>query len=288
MNTGKKKGSLGTRITNRYRLIIRQDDTLEERYTLILTPMNVILLFSGIFVMFFLLSAALFFYTPLKEYVPGYQAMSDPEMQIEFLQRIDSLEHSLKAMRLKSENLHRILNGEPDSGYMNPSDTAGSTGSNTLENPFYDKEQKLRDEMEGQKSYAVSGVEWAKYSGAYMSFFNPLQGLVSDTFDVASGHYAIDLVAKRNSPVKATLDGTVVFSGWTPESGHVMVLQHSNDWVSIYKHNSANFKKEGNFVSAGEAIALVGNSGELSSGPHLHFELWHKGKPVNPGNFLYN
>jgi len=288
MKVGKKKDSLGTRITNRYRLIIRRDDTLEERYTLVLTPMNVILLFSGIFVMFFLLAALLFFYTPLKEYVPGYQAMSDPQKQIEFMQRIDSLENNLRAMRLKSRNLERILKGEPDSVMDESKDTIGNTGGGGANNPFLEKEQKLREEMEGRTGYAVSGVEWDKSFGVYMSFFNPLQGLVSDTFNIGTGHYAIDVVARRNSPVKATLDGTVVFSRWTPESGYVMVLQHSNDWISIYKHNSANFKKEGNFVSAGEAIALVGNSGEMSSGPHLHFELWHKGKPVNPGNYLYN
>jgi murein DD-endopeptidase MepM/ murein hydrolase activator NlpD len=112
--------------------------------------------------------------------------------------------------------------------------------------------------------------------------------LLTDSFNAANQHFAIDIISRKNTAVKATLDGTVVFSGWTPETGHMIIMQHTDDWLSVYKHNALNFKKEGNFVHAGEAIAMVGNSGELTTGPHLHFELWHKGVPMNPRNYLYN
>jgi murein DD-endopeptidase MepM/ murein hydrolase activator NlpD len=116
----------------------------------------------------------------------------------------------------------------------------------------------------------------------YYHFFNPISGLVSKSFKLDEGHYGVDIVAEKNEAVKATLNGKVVFSSWTVETGHVIAIQHANDLLSIYKHNSVVLKKEGDIVKAGEVIAIVGNSGDFTTGPHLHFEIWLNGQPLNP------
>ena len=117
-------------------------------------------------------------------------------------------------------------------------------------------------------------------------FFTPLKGFVTNNFNALNSHYGIDIVAKKNEPIKATLDGTVIFCDWTIKTGYVIAIQHQNNIISVYKHNSALMKKEGNYVKAGEVIAIIGNTGELTSGPHLHFELWYDGKAVNPKEFM--
>lgn len=284
----RNKAPLSTRIKNRYRLIIRRNDNLEIRYSLVLTPLNVLLIFSVVFVLFFMLTASLFFYTPLKEYVPGYRALSDPEEQIVLLSKIDSLEQSLRTMRLKSEAVERILKGEPEENALE-TDTNGQAGASSLNNPYRKEEEALKAEMESIDPMEDPSIIAFKSSArGFLHFHQPLRGLLTDSFNAANQHFAIDIISRKNTAVKATLDGTVVFSGWTPETGHMIIMQHTDDWLSVYKHNALNFKKEGNFVHAGEAIAMVGNSGELTTGPHLHFELWHKGVPMNPRNYLYN
>ncbi len=118
------------------------------------------------------------------------------------------------------------------------------------------------------------------------TFFNPLKGIITSEFDLSLNHYGIDIVSKENDAVKATLDGTVLFADWTVETGHVISIQHRDNYISVYKHNSVLLKKTGNFVKAGEPIAIVGESGELTTGAHLHFELWYNGTPVNPLEYI--
>ena len=117
-------------------------------------------------------------------------------------------------------------------------------------------------------------------------FYKPVDGVITDFFDSKQKHFGIDLVAKENARVSSVLNGTVVLSSWTYETGHVIGIQHDNGYFSLYKHNSVILRSVGDFVSAGEHIAIVGDSGNLSSGPHLHFELWQHGMPVNPVNYI--
>ena len=117
-------------------------------------------------------------------------------------------------------------------------------------------------------------------------FFTPMKGMISNSYDGLSGHYGVDVVGPKNERISAVLDGTVIFAEWTLNTGYVVQIQHGKDLVSIYKHNQELLKKPGEFVKAGEAIAILGNSGELTSGPHLHFELWHNGKALNPENYI--
>ena len=146
----------------------------------------------------------------------------------------------------------------------------------------------LRDEIESEEQYNLLATDEGDASKgiAAFFFFTPLKGLVTASFDPGKEHYGVDVAAAKNEAVKACLEGTVIIATWTSETGHVIQVQHGNNLVSVYKHNSVLLKKSGDRVNAGEAIAIIGESGELSSGPHLHFELWYEGKPVDPSEFM--
>ena len=117
-------------------------------------------------------------------------------------------------------------------------------------------------------------------------FYSPIEGMVTTVFNIREEHYGIDIVSKSNEPVKSVADGTVIFGDWTQESGNVIYIQHRDNTISVYKHNSALLKKVGNFVSSGDVIAIIGNTGEFTTGPHLHFEMWYNGNPVDPEEFI--
>lgn len=267
--------------------MVRNDDNLEEKISVVLTPLNLILLVSGSFVLFTIIILSLIFYTPLKEFVPGSGNSIDFREKMELQTKVDSLEKTATVMMRERENLMQILAGNPPAARVSPGDSLPQNENVNLDE-ISDDEKKFRKMME--EEFTDDGLTGAdqipQNTLSSLAFFTPLRGLVLDSFNHYTNHRAVDIVAAKNAPVKATLDGTVIISTWTPETGHVLVLQHSNDLISVYKHNSVLLKKTGSFVHAGDVIALVGNSGELTTGPHLHFELWYKGSPVDPRNYL--
>jgi murein DD-endopeptidase MepM/ murein hydrolase activator NlpD len=266
------------KIRNRYRLIIRSDDTLRERVSVTLTPLNLVLISSGIFVACLILFIAIVPRSPLKSLLPGYDNARQGEMIYSIRERMDSLERIVAFNEIKDAQLMALL-ADDSSG---PAEGASSGPSSS----FVDEGgAESADHLIDYEPTESIGAMDRKKAPDY-AFFPPVKGVVSDTFDHLYGHMAVDIVSYNNASVKATLDGTVLMSSWNPETGYVMVIQHSDDLVSIYKHNAVLLKKEGNFVSAGEVIALVGNSGELSSGPHLHFELWYDGVAINPLDYV--
>lgn len=282
MNFKDFRKELARRIRTRYILILRNKENWEDKFSVILTPMNLILIFSGLLVLFSMLILLLLTRTPLREYV--YGSSSDGKYKNEYLQMSllrDSLDLKLHAMELERENLLNIMMGR-DSIYRNAPkpDTVDYAGSADFDKVSAEEEE-LREQLE---SGEISKMDVIPFSGNNM--FTPLQGYLTDTFNLKTRHLAVDIAAPKNSAVKSILNGTVIFSGWTPDNGNVMVIQHANDLISVYKHNSALLKKSGNYVSAGEPVTLVGNTGELSSGYHLHFELWQNGIPVNPRDFI--
>lgn len=273
-----------TKIRDRYRLVIRNDQTLEERISVVLTPLNVIFIFSGALVVFTTLIILLFPKTPLGGLLPGGKDVNSKNMNALIL-RLDSLERKLRLQEEKNENLLRILQGEDASlGYP---ESMKPDRLKLLYSSFLgagSAEDKVGTSLEASKTNLTVGRMKARRH--HYVFFTPLKGLVADTFNSSTGHTAVDIVSYNNAAVKATLSGTVLFSAWTPETGHVMIIQHADNLVSVYKHNSTLFKKQGTVVQAGEVIALVGNTGEMSSGPHLHFELWQSGRPLNPIDYM--
>ena len=156
-----------------------------------------------------------------------------------------------------------------------------------LENiPPEDRELRKQIESEGNYSLIFSEEETNTTDLSKLHFFQPIEGVVTSDFDAELGHYGVDIAAAKDAPIASTLNGTVILSSWTLQTGYVLAIQHTNSLISFYKHNSVLFKKVGNFVSSGEVVAIVGSSGEQTSGPHLHFELWHNGSPVNPRDHI--
>lgn len=275
------------KIRENYRLVVRNDETLQEKISVVLSPLNLILLVSGVFMLFTIIILSLIFYTPLKEFVPGAANQVDLRDRIELKQKVDSLESMAQMLARERDNTQSILRGEPLQDVSQVSDSLPETENPNLDE-ISESEKKFRKMME--EEFDDNGLDGAKKVSEStlksLAFFTPIRGFISDTFDKKNNHLAVDIIAAKNAPVKATLDGSVFISTWTPETGHVIAIQHSSNLISVYKHNSVLLKKAGAYVSAGEVIALVGNSGELTSGPHLHFELWYNGSPVDPRYYL--
>jgi murein DD-endopeptidase MepM/ murein hydrolase activator NlpD len=265
------------KLTNKYRLVILDDETFEERLSFQLSRFNVLVLLSVLAIAFAFLMYALFIFTPLKEYIPGY---GDPNLRKSLIKmkiQVDSIDNYLSQQELWMQNIRNVLEGNLDSMALVKSSKVEFFDTIKLDKiPIEDV--LLREAIEREEGYAlIFSEQESKKKGVLFDM---------NFFDVEKEHFGIDIVAQEKAPVVATLDGTVFFAGWTMETGYVIGIQHSNNIVSFYKHNSVILKKIGNFVKAGEPIAIIGNSGELTSGPHLHFELWKDGIPVNPEDYL--
>jgi murein DD-endopeptidase MepM/ murein hydrolase activator NlpD len=233
---------------NNYRIVLMNDETFEEINSWQLSLRNIYILISTIFVTIILLVYLTIAYTPLKEYLPGYIGKKS-ELEVQRLaEEVLSLEKQLIAQREYTENFGKILTGDIS---------------------VLDSIQPIEPPSEKTKD-----------------FVTPLKGEISYTFDPQEKHFGIDVLAPANSPIKAIADGIVFISDWTLETGNTIGIQHKNNFVSFYKHNSSLLKKSGVSVKAGEDIAIIGNTGTLSDGPHLHFELWINGTPVNPIDYI--
>lgn len=291
-----QKRSLWDRLTDSYRLIIMNKETFEEVGSYNLSPLNVYIFLSSLLVAGVLLSWLAFSYTPLGRLLPTNHNI-DPETLVKLYNDLDSLEQLTAAQELYNERFRRMLTGqvqyEPNEEPLSP-----PNHDSLLEPlPLSEEELALRQEIDAfdmdvdakatQLSDATSvNVSPKTLTLQQLHFSPPLTGSITAGFNPQNQHYGVDVVAPKNTPIKATLDGWVIFADWTLETGNTIVIQHARNIVSIYKHNSSLLKKAGTFVRAGEAIAIIGNTGELTDGPHLHFELWHEGKAVDPTNFV--
>lgn len=284
----RRERSLWTRLRDKYRLSLVNEATFEERISFRLNRMNVILLFLVLFTLHGLLVAALIAYTPARRWIPGYSDLETKRNSYRAAVKADSLQVVLAVRDLYINNLRGVLSGKL------PADSA------TLFSPIKSpptaadlrpgmSDSLLREQVRREEAYTVSEQSTTTGDRAGLPgifFFPPLRGVVTQEFDRTQGHFGVDIVSKADEAVKACLDGTVVLASWTSDGGYVMHVQHTGDLVSVYKHNAVLLRKQGDRVKAGEAIAIVGNSGELTTGPHLHFELWHAGEPVDPQAYM--
>lgn len=283
----KGKTKFYKRLKNHYRLVILNDDTFEERLSFRLTPMNVFRWGGFILVLLIAGTIAVIAFTPLREYIPGYSDVTMKRNAAYASFKSDSLDRELRATQRYIKNLQLILSGNP------PMDSISTPTANESLNVNYDnievkrslEDSIFRAEIEQRERYAINNQLKREQRGSYF-FFKPLEGVISSEFDQKTRHYGIDIVAGENESIKAVLDGTVILSEWTSANGHVIQVQHTGNLVSVYKHCSVLFKKSGDEVLAGEAIAIVGNSGTETTGPHLHFELWENGTPIDPQQFI--
>ncbi len=287
----KKKVKWTEKWRNKYRLVFMTDDTLEERFTFRLSRMNVFIALGTLTIVLIFLTSILIAFTPLREYIPGYTNVGLTKKLYKLQIKTDSIERDLIRKDRFIENLKDVINGK-DLTEDKPviRDTLKLYSNVKIKRSVEDS--LLRLDVENQTKYnlyKLESMETANQKKASIGgvlFFTPLKGIITNGFDPAQKHFGVDIVAKQNEAVKSVLDGTVIFSNWTLETGYVIVIQHSQNIISLYKHNSVILKKVGEYVRAGDPIAIVGESGELVSGPHLHFELWNDGNPVNPRDYI--
>ncbi len=272
---------------DKYRFTVYNDTTFEEVWKIRFTRYNAFLLVSFIFLFVIGATISLIAFTNLREFIPGYP---DVEMRRKIIMsaiRLDSLERELELRDKYFANINAIISGKQPLELATAPDTAKKyTGIAFSSIP---EVEELKTEVEQAEKFNLTLPRFTETTGlAGLHFFPPVKGIVTARFDPRSKHYGTDIVTKPRSPVLAALDGTVIFTGWTMETGFVIHIQHSNNLVTIYKHNAALLKENGDFVRAGEAVSIVGSSGEMyTSGPHLHFEIWYKGTPLDPEKHVF-
>lgn len=278
------------KLRHKYRLVLINEDSFEQRLSFRLSRLHVYL--ALILISFFWMGLMIYLlgFTSIREYIPGY---TDPGLRQKIYKlelSLDSVENRIRANDSYVNNIRSILNGddltENETALMKPSgDLSHITNNRSIEDSL------LRLELENQGKFNIYYHEAEEvyndnFSKGPKVYFSPLSGVITNQFDANSNHFGIDIVAKRNDAIKAVDDGVVILAEWTLNTGYVLMIQHSHNMISVYKHNSSLLKKTGEYVKAGDLISIIGNSGEQSSGPHLHFELWVDGSAVNPFNFI--
>lgn len=272
-----------SKLKSKYRLVILNDDTFEEKLSIKLSRINVFVLVGGSAILLAVGMIFLIAFTPLREYIPGYSSNSVRQEAIKLDLKADSLSRELALHNQQLRTIQNIINGEViDSSYNTNEDSGIVKPDNEALEPS-EMESDLRDFVETEDRF---NIPTNQSSLSHFSFFTPIKGVITSGFNPKENHLAVDVVAEKNAPVKACLGGSVLLAQWTSETGYVMIVQHNQNLISVYKHNSALLKAQGDIVRTGEVIALIGNSGEQSTGPHLHFELWHMGNPVNPESYI--
>lgn len=283
---GNNKRPFLEKFKHKYRLSIYRDETYEEVLNLKLSKLNVFALIGMISILFLVIVISIIAYTPIREIIPGYPDENTIANIRQNQLLLDSLEIEMNKRDRYFENIRKIMSGENPENYDNSNDT--SIRYENIQFTSSNEDSLLRQmiEQEGQYDLSYSPAKKTASSISSTHFFPPIKGLVTNTFNTANNHYGIDIVAAPNEVVKATLNGTVIMSTWTLETGWVIQIQHDNNLLSVYKHNAELLKRQGDYVKAGDPIAIIGNSGELTTGPHLHFELWHNMAPINPLDYI--
>lgn len=282
------------KLNRKYDFLLRHDESQKEILGFKLNLLNLILVIIGIALLLIIITTFIIAFTPLREYIPGYTDTNLNREVYELSLRADSIEKEMMKKDVYFENLKKIVEG-----YDFAADSAlasiniyeplpkGVTDTITLKKSVQDS--LLRAEYEAQSQYNLFGDDYlppAKPSSLVKNFFVPLTGTIIKGFNPDEGHFGVDIVTDGDQIINATLDGTVVFSTWSINNGYCIGIQHEDSYFSVYKHNATLLKKEGDYVKAGEAIAILGRSGEAEESEHLHFELWRSGIAINPAEYM--
>lgn len=271
---------------SKFRLAVIDDKTHKHLFNIHFTKTTFFIAAVSVLVV---LSAAIYSviaFTPVRTFIPGYPDAHSKRAAIQNAMRIDSLENVIYKWELYSENLRRVVEGE-EPLKIDSIIASGSSREASQEElaELAMKDSLLRQHVREEEQFGISDRDKRNLPIEGLHFFTPLKGVVSQGYDPAV-HPFIDITAPAGSVVKATLDGTVIYDGWSEDTGYTIQIQHDGDIISIYKHNEKLLKKTGEKVTAGSPIALVGNTGKLTTGDHLHFELWHKGESVDPTRYI--
>ena len=285
----KPKKTLSERLNTKYQLVIRNEENLAEKTTLGFTYAKMLVLSISLFLLVFVLSLFLSKTLLAKWFDPKHAQMEANKKLYELALQVDSLAVEVDRKDKFIQNFQRILSGDTSTGFIDPAlelkgevKPVSAIGNMKLA----PADSQFRKEFEQTELSRITLTNSKNRELQETFFFSPITGLVSDKYNLKMGHYGLDIVAKANEPVKCIADGTVIMASWTQDSGYVIAVQHRGNIISMYKHNAELLKKVGSFVNAGEIISIVGNSGELTDGPHLHFELWYNGNPLNPEEFV--
>ncbi len=287
---GKNKES---KLSRKLQITVSDENTFEQFFSFSLSPKNLFILVGSIIIILVVGTMALIAGTSLKEFIPGYPTGQERLEIIENYHRTNQLVAEIERRDVMLQNLRAVLSGKLPAQALDPDSLAPrATHPTQVHFKKSDADSIFRAEVEAEAKFNISeasttGVVVSRDTKLEMMFFfPPLKGVVTDKFNEVERHFGTDIVAVEGAAVKSCLDGTVIFAEWTLETGYVIEIQHENQIISVYKHNSKLLKGVGDRVRAGDAIAFVGNMGELTTGPHLHFELWHAGTAINPEYYM--
>ncbi|MFD1094503.1 M23 family metallopeptidase [Salegentibacter chungangensis] len=282
----KNKKKFTKKLLHKYRMVILNEDTFEERFSFKLTRLNVFVAVGLSMIILIAGTTFLIAFTPLKEYIPGYSSAELKQKATNLAYTTDSLQQVIKLNEQYLSSIKSALSGELETDVLN----RDSMVISSYESPDFDEEittvkadSILRAEVAQEDKYNIlpSATDHIDFS-----LFPPVKGSISEGYSAKNKHYAVDIVVPKNAPVKSVADGRVIFSEWTAETGYVIIIKHPYGLLSVYKHNASLTKQQGDVVSAGEVIASAGSTGEYTTGPHLHFELWNEATPVDPVDYI--
>ena len=285
MNRKELRKKIFQMLKDHYRLIIYNDTTIQTVWSIKLTPLKVLTLGSLGAILLILLTTVIIAYTPLRENIPGYPSAKVRQQIIRNYVLVDSLENEIKTRDNYFDKFRTLIQGDVPPEESSSADTTVRIAQAKFENMNADSifQDKL---LEEKLNLSITKNPKRLPSIANIHFFTPLRGLITNKFDPKTDHFAVDVVGKQNARISSVLDGTVIFSGWTMDTGYSIYIQHENNIISAYKHNAELLKAVGDKVKAGDVVAIMGNSGELTTGPHLHFELWYNGTALNPETYI--
>ena len=285
MKNKKQNKSFLKRIFNDYKVVISSEDTFEEKFSFKANKINALIIMLVYSIILISFTISIVFFTQLREMVPGYSSTDLLNRAIYLTKKTDSLEQQIALNNKFYKSIEDILSGNIDE--LVPREEL-SVDSSLINSDFVtvspnSQDSILRKYVENEDKFNLTNNELIIEN---KMFFSPIKGEITQSFNFNENHFAIDIAADIGTPVKSVLDGKIIFSEWSLETGYVVVIDHGENIISVYKHNSKILKEQNDFVQAGEVIAYSGNQGNLSTGPHLHFELWKNGTPIDPEPLL--
>ena len=285
MKNKKENKGFFKKLFNDYKVVVSSEDTFEEKFAFKASKINVFVLMLVYSVILISFTISIVFFTQLRELVPGYSSSDLLNRAIYLTQKTDSLERQIELNNKFYKSIEDVLSGKTDEFIER--DNIPIDSSLNDKNPFSispnSEDSILRNYVDSQDKFNLTKNELVIEN---KMFFSPIKGDITQTYNFEEKHFAIDISADIGTPVKSVLDGKILFSEWSVDTGYVIIVDHGDNIISVYKHNSKSLKEQNDFVKAGEVIAYSGNQGSLSSGPHLHFELWKNGTPIDPEPLL--
>jgi len=281
----RKRQVIKKKLLTKNRLVILNEETFEEIFSLKLNLMNVFVVLTGGAILLIAITTYIIAFTPLREYIPGYASSKLKREATELALKSDSLEKAIKMNNAYIESIKKVLAGDVEVAKLNKDSikAAELTDASQVDFSPSKEDQKLREEVAREDKYNVFEKAQTKVE---IVLFPPAKGHITEGYSPKNKHFAVDVALAKNTPIKSIANGTVIFADWTPTTGYVIIIRHGDGIISVYKHASSLTKNQGDVVRTGEVIALAGSTGEESTGVHLHFELWKDGFAIDPTNFI--